>query len=182
MEQKSFTAYQLAVTGLMTALICILGPMTLTIPVSPIPISLANLAICLSVLILGMKFGTLSCLLYLLIGLIGLPVFSGFSGGVGKLVGYIFLALIGGYFADKFPGTGIRERVMQAAGLLLGAVVLDAFGTIWLAYMAHMGFGEALWAGVIPFIPGDLAKIFLAAAVGPAVRKRLLRQNLLAKE
>ena len=190
MEQKSFTAYQLAVTGLMTALICILGPMTLTIPVSPIPISRANRAICLSVLILGMKFGTLSCLLYLLIGLIGLPVFSGFSGGVGKLagptggylVGYIFLALIGGYFADKFPGTGIRERVMQAAGLLLGAVVLDAFGTIWLAYMAHMGFGEALWAGVIPFIPGDLAKIFLAAAVGPAVRKRLLRQNLLAKE
>ena len=67
MEQKSFTAYQLALTGLMTALICILGPMTLTIPVSPIPISLANLAICLSVLILGMKFGTLSCLLYLLI-------------------------------------------------------------------------------------------------------------------
>ena len=189
MEQKSFTSYQLAVTGLMTAVICILGPMTLTIPVSPVPISLANFAICLSVLILGMKFGTLSCLLYLLIGLAGVPVFSGFSGGVGKLagptggylVGYIFLALIGGYFADRFRGNGFRERSLQAAGLLLGAMVLDIFGTIWLSYTARMDFNAALWAGVLPFIPGDLAKIFLAAAVGPAVRSRLLRQNLLAK-
>ncbi len=189
MEQKSFTVYQLAATGLMTALICILGPMTVAIPVSPVPISLANLAICLSALILGMKFGTLSCLLYLLLGLVGLPVFSGFSGGVGKLagptggylVGYLFLALIGGYFADRFPGTGLRERTLQAAGLLIGAFVLDAFGTAWLAYMANMDITTALWAGVIPFIPGDLAKIFLAVLAAPVVRSRLLKQNLLAK-
>lgn len=87
MKQKSMTTYQLVLTGVLTAVICILGPMTLMIPISPVPISLANLAICLSIVILGMKLGTLSCILYLLIGLAGLPVFSGFSGGIGKLAG-----------------------------------------------------------------------------------------------
>lgn len=183
MKNKSMTTYQLALTGAMTAVICILGPMTLAIPVSPVPISLANLAICLSVTILGLKLGTLSCILYLLIGLAGLPVFSGFSGGIGKLagptggylVGYLFLALIGGFFVERFRGKGLEQRMLQGLGLLLGMAVLYIFGTAWLAYMAGMGFAEALAAGVLPFIPGDLVKLFFTLLIGPEIRTRLLQ-------
>ncbi len=187
MKQKSMTTYQLALTGVMTAVICILGPMTLMIPISPVPISLANLAICLSIVILGMKLGTLSCILYLLIGLAGLPVFSGFSGGIGKLagptggylVGYLFLALIGGVFAERFSGKGLERRAVQGLGLVLGTAVLYAFGTVWLAYMAGMNFAEALAVGVLPFIPGDLVKIFLTLLLGPEIRTRLLQAGYL---
>lgn len=187
MKSKSMTTYQLALTGVMTAVICILGPMTLMIPISPVPISLANLAICLSIVILGMKLGTLSCILYLLIGLLGLPVFSGFSGGVGKLagptggylVGYLFLALIGGFFVEHFSGRSLPQRAAQGLGLVLGTAVLYAFGTAWLAYMAGMDFSEALAAGVLPFIPGDLVKIFITLLVGAEIRARLLQAGYL---
>ena len=187
MKSKSMTTYQLALTGVMTAVICILGPMSLMIPISPVPISLANLAICLSIVILGMRLGTLSCVLYLLIGLIGLPVFSGFSGGIGKLagptggylIGYLFLSLIGGFFVERFSGKGFEQRAVQGLGLLVGTAVLYAFGTAWLAYMAGMNFAEALAAGVLPFIPGDLVKIFLTLLVGPEVRTRLLQAGYL---
>ena len=73
-------------TALMTAVTCILGP--LAIPIGPVPVSLTPLAVFLSVYILGTKRGTIAYLLYLLIGAVGVPVFSGFTGGVGKLAGW----------------------------------------------------------------------------------------------
>lgn len=190
MEKNKLTTRELAATGLMTAVICVLGPIALPIPMSPVPVSLGTLAVYLTIEILGMKFATCSCLLYLLIGMVGLPVFTGFSGGMGKLagptggylIGYIFMALISGFFVNRFSGTGIRERGVQTAGLLLGTVVLYAFGTAWLSHMAGMDFAAALWAGVIPFIPGDLVKILIAILIGPTIRGQLMQQNLLAKE
>ena len=96
---------QLALTGLMSAVICILGPISMNIPISPVPVSLGLLAIYFVLSVLGMKLGTLSVAIYILLGLVGLPVFTGFTGGPGKLfgptggyiVGYIFMALICGF-------------------------------------------------------------------------------------
>ena len=102
---------QMTVTALMTAITCILAPMALPIPVSPVPISLTNLVIFFMAYILGTKLSVVSYVLYLLLGTVGLPVFSGFTGGVGKLlgptggylIGFIFLAAIAGFFVEKFP-------------------------------------------------------------------------------
>ena len=77
----------LTLIGLMTAVLCILGPFSIPIPVSPVPLSLTNFAVYITVYTLGMKSGTLSVLVYLCLGTAGLPVFSGFSGGLGKLAG-----------------------------------------------------------------------------------------------
>ena len=77
--------YEITITALMTAVTCILAPMS--IPIGPVPISFTNLAIYLSLYLLGWKRGTISYLIYLLIGLVGLPVFSGFTGGPAKLAG-----------------------------------------------------------------------------------------------
>lgn len=70
--------YEITITALMTAVTCILAPMS--IPIGPVPISFTNLAIYLSLYLLGWKKGTISYLIYLLLGLVGLPVFSGFTG------------------------------------------------------------------------------------------------------
>ena len=70
---KKLTTHELTLTALMAAVLCILGPISLVIPVSPVPISLGSLAVYLAVTVLGARLGTLSCVIYLLLGLAGLP-------------------------------------------------------------------------------------------------------------
>lgn len=169
----------LTVTALMTAVVCIVGPFSIPIPVSPVPISLTNFALYITVYVLGMKAGTVSCLLYLCLGAAGLPVFSSFSGGLGKLVGptggylvgFLFLTLIQGLFMRFF-----REKNTAAvAGMILGTAVCYLFGTVWLAFQMHLSFGAALAAGVIPYLPGDAVKIIIAALIGPKLQGAVKR-------
>ena len=184
---KKLTTYQLTLTAVMAAVICVLGPISIAIPVSPVPISLASMAVYLAVTVLGMKLGTLSCLIYLLLGLVGIPVFAGGSAGAAKLfgptggylIGYLFLALIAGAFVGRFAENKWKNIAFAALGMILGTIVLYALGTAWLAYSAGMDFQAALWAGVIPFIPCDLVKMVIAVLLGSAVRGRLLRAGVL---
>lgn len=181
-SKPGFTTRQLAVIGVMTAVTCILAPLSL--PIGPVPISLTNLAIYFALYVLGVKFGCISYLVYLLIGFIGVPVFSGFTSGPGKLlgptggylIGFIPMAVIGGILIDKF----ISNRIICLLGMIGGTIVAYAFGTAWLAYQAHLDWKAALMAGVIPFIPGDLAKMILAMIAGPQIRKQLIRAGLFA--
>ena len=76
--------YRLALIGVMTAILCILGPLSIPLPFSPVPLSLTNFAILLAVFLLGWKWGTVSCGIYLLLGLVGVPVFSRVFGRNGK--------------------------------------------------------------------------------------------------
>ena len=136
MNEKKISTSTIAMIALMTAVTCILGP--LSVPIGPVPISLTNLAIYFTVILLGWKKGTVSYVIYLLIGLVGVPVFSSFSAGPAKLfgptggylIGFIFLAMISGWFIEKFPG----KRVMYFVGMVLGTAVCYALGTAWLAY------------------------------------------------
>ena len=142
-KKKSFTTFQMALIAVMAAITCILGPLSIPIPISPVPISLTNLAIYLTVCLLGWKFGTISYLIYLLIGIAGLPVFSGFSSGFAKLlgptggylIGFIPMTIICGFAFEKFSNHG-----MQIVGLAIGTIVADIFGTAWLAIEAHLTF------------------------------------------
>lgn len=179
-NQKTKT---LVLIGVMTAITCILGPLSITIPISPVPISFTNLAIYFTAILLGWKKGTISCLVYLLIGFIGIPVFSGFTGGPAKLlgptggylIGFILMALISGFFVDKFK----NKVAMYALGAIIGTIITYILGTGWLAYQANLTFKAALFAGVIPYIPGDLAKIIIATINGPIIKKRLEKNGYL---
>lgn len=174
---------QLALIGLMAAVICVLGPISFVIPISPVPVSLGFLAIYFAVCVLGMKRGLLSVTVYVLLGFAGVPVFTGFTGGAGKLlgptggyiIGYFFMALICGFFIDKFA----NNIVISLPGMLLGTAACYLFGTLWLAHQASLSFPAALSAGVLPFIPGDLVKLVLAMTIGLQLRKRLIRANLI---
>lgn len=172
--------YQMASVGVMAAVICILGP--LSIPIGLVPISFTNLAIYITLYTLGMKEGTLSFIIYLLVGFAGVPVFSGFTSGPtkllgptgGYLIGFIFMALIAGFFIDRF----FNKWYLCIVGMVLGTAVCYIFGTAWLAYQANISASAALAAGVTPFIPGDLAKITISVYIGPKIRNRLIKANL----
>ena len=163
-KAKFLTTKQMA---LMTALTCILGPLSLPLPFSPVPISFTNLVLYFSIFVLGTKFSMISYVIYLLIGLVGLPVFSGFSGGPAKvagptggyLVGFLFLTLIAGFFVEHF----------------LGKLSCAILGTIWLSIQLHIGFVAGLGVGVFPYIPGDLVKIAIACMIGPKIRRAVVR-------
>lgn len=177
---RGMATRDVAKIAVFTAITCILGP--LSIQIGPIPISFTNLAVYLSIYALGWKRGTISYLVYLLIGFIGLPVFSAFSGGVGKLfgptggylIGFIFMAVIGGMVLDKFPKT----YALHALGLVVGTVVCYMFGTIWLKQQMGITFQAAIAAGVMPFILGDLMKIAISMLIGIPLRAQLVKAKL----
>ena len=115
------------------------------------------------------------------LGAVGLPVFSSFSGGLGKLagptggylIGFIFLALIQGFLMKCFPG----KTAAAVAGMVLGMAVCYLLGTAWLAFQMELTFPAALAAGVLPYLPGDGIKIAIAAAAGPKLVSAIQRNS-----
>ena len=174
LTKRKLAVREITFIGVITAMICVVAPFS--IPIGTVPVAFANLVIMLGIYVLGIRDSLISCLLYLTIGAIGLPVFSGMKGGFGiltgptggYLVGYLALIGIGGLFICRLSK---GNRFLDILGLVLGTAVLYAFGTAWLAIEAKYTFVQALFIGVVPFIPFDLAKIVLAAVVGPLLRK-----------
>lgn len=170
---KNMNTVEITKIGLVAAVLCIIAP--LSIPIGPVPISFTNFIIYVAIFAIGSRRGLVSYLVYLLIGLVGLPVFSGFSGGPGKLFGptggylfgFIFIFLISGYFIEK----NYKDKKNTILAMIIGTVVCYFFGTIWLNIQTGMGLSQAFMAGVIPFIPGDLVKIAVAAFAGEKSEK-----------
>jgi len=174
-ERKSFSIYNMVLMALFASVICIVGP--LAVPVGPVPISLMNLVLFMSVYVLGWKKGTIAYLVYLCIGLIGLPVFSGFEGGIGKLmgptggylVGFIFTTIVSGIIIEKW---GCKKFVV-GVGMGLGMLIAYGFGTAWFCASTGNGIVQALWLCVLPFVLGDIVKIIVAISIGNMLRCKI---------
>ena len=161
MKSKKVTIYQLTFMAMMAAVTCILGP--LSVPIGQIPISLTNLVIYFTVFVLGIWAGTGSYGIYLLLGAVGLPVFSGFAGGLGKLLGPTGGYLIGFIF------------------MVVGTAVAYAFGTVWFVYLMKCSVTYALTVCVYPFIGFDIVKIVIATLLGKTVRYAITKAGLIQK-
>lgn len=178
MKSNVHTITEIAV---MTAVMCVLGP--ISIPTGVVPISLTPFTVFLTAYILGMKKGTVAVTIYVLLGMAGVPVFSGFQGGVvkvlgptgGYIIGFILMALISGAFIDRF----YKKIYMQVIGMAIGLVVCYTFGTLWLKFQANMPLAAAIAAGVFPFIGLDAVKMVLAIAIGRPVRGALTKAGLI---
>jgi len=139
----------------------------IVIPVGVIPLNLATLSVFLCGGLLKAARGGASQLVYVLLGAAGLPVFAGFTGGFGRIVGptggfiigYIVAAAVIGLFVQRLP----RKFWLFALAMLAGAVCYFTTGTLWYMCLYKASFISALWLCVIPFIPGDIIKIILAA-------------------
>ena len=168
----------LVLTGVFAALTAVCAWITLPLPFTPVPINLALLGVYLSACLLGSHFGLYSQLIYILLGAIGLPVFSGFSGGFailvgptgGYILGYAFAAFITGLLAGDC--TSVKRLI---AAMVCGCAVCYAFGSLWYMLQSGTGLVPTLLACVVPFLPGDALKI--AAAVLLVRRLRVLRQE-----
>lgn len=168
---------QMTLAALMTAVTCVLAPFAFPLPFSPIPITFATLALYFSLYVQSWKQALFSCFLYLAMGLVGIPVFSGFSAGFGKLtdptggflLGYIFLILVGGVLLSKAKG----KMISEAFGLAVATLVMYLFGALWLGISTGISWRAALMMGMLPYIPGDLLKIAAAVTVGPVLRKNV---------
>lgn len=180
----------LVLTAMCAALTCVLAPLSIPAP-GGVPISLATFSVMLSGLVLGPLQGTLSQLLYILLGAVGLPVFAGFAGGPGVLLGmtggyiagYLFLAFFSGLFYDRFGrrSRGAGRILSAAAGMVLGTVLLYAFGTAWFMRVTGMDLRASLAACVLPFLPGDALKTAAACVLGLRIDEALVRAGLLQK-
>lgn len=151
----------------------------ISIPLA-VPFTMQTFAVCLTAALLGMKRGTLAFCIYLLLGIIGLPVFSGFRGGIGTLVGttggylvgFLLTAALVGFCADRFG----RKTPVLVISMVTGMLICYAFGTAWYLFLymkntGPIGVGTVLGWCVIPFVIPDLVKIAAAALL----TKRLQR-------
>lgn len=167
--------------ALMAAILCVVAPIIIPLPFSPIPLSLATFIIYLLSVVIGAKKAVIAVIIYIIIGAVGVPVFSGYGAGLQKIVGptggymlgYIACALASGYFADKFES----KIYMYAIGMVLGTAICYTLGTLWMSYSTGMKFVEALFAGVIPFLIGDVIKIVVATIVGYKIRRIIIKTN-----
>ena len=164
-------------TALVSAILCILAPFSLSLPFTPVPVSLSILVIFIAAYILPPFSCTVSVLIYLLLGMAGLPVFSGFSGGIwklagptgGYLIGFLFAAFLSSRFIHAFP----QSRILQVTGMVLGLMGCYFFGTLWFSLQQKMNFSASLLMCVVPFLPADAVKILISAIAGPILAQRI---------
>jgi biotin transport system substrate-specific component len=164
-------AYHLALVIGGSLFVALLAQIAIPVPFSPVPITGQTYAVLLVGALLGSRRGALSLLLYLVEGGLGLPFFSGGAAGWarvlgptgGYLLGFVLAAFVVGWLAER----GWDRRLSTAAiAMLAGNLVIYLVGVAVLA--VFVGAAEAVPLGLLPFLPGDMLKILLAAATMPA--------------
>ena len=161
-------AYDLVLIALFVALMAICA--WITIPAA-VPVTMQTFGVCLALLLLGGKRGAICMAVYLLLGAVGVPVFSGFRGGVSALVGstggYLVGFIVSALLMWALTGFARRNRWTLAVALAVSLLACYAFGTVWFVVVSvragkAMTFGTALSFCVLPYILPDAAKIWLA--------------------
>lgn len=173
---------KLVLCAVTAALTCVLAPVSFVIATA-IPITLGTLAVMLSGALLGGGYGAVSQAIYLLIGVVGLPVCAGWTPALprligptgGYLIGYIPLAFLCGalYSAWGRHARGARQYAALTGAMLIGTAVLYAFGTAWYCVYSGTNVAAALTVCVLPFLPGDAVKIAVVAILTPQLEKAL---------
>lgn len=164
----------LVLAGLLAAVIAVLAQISL--PIGPVPFTLAVLGVFLTGLLLTPGWAMASISVYLVIGAIGLPVFSGFSGGPAVLVGPTGGYLVGYFFMALLPSLAVKKQLPTwaiAVATLLGLVCCYALGTAWFMFLTGNGLAASLAMCVTPFLIPDFVKVAAAVALSGALRKRM---------
>ncbi len=171
-KNKKFKTIDIVYIGLFAALTAVCAWISIPLTVS---ITLQTLGICVASGLLGWKRGTLTVIVYILLGMVGLPVFTGFKSGIaavtgptgGYIVGFIFTALIVGLASDKF-GKKIWSNIVF---MVIGVLVCYLFGTVWFMIAYNVTFTSALSTCVFPFLIPDAVKIVIAAVLVNRLKK-----------
>jgi len=164
-------SYDVVSVASATAFIALLAQLRFPLPFTPVPVTGQTLAVLLVAAALGRSRAVSSVVAYLVLGALGLPLFTGFGSGLerlagptgGYLIGFFPAAVLVGFLAEK----GWSRRWLRSlAAMALGSLLIYAFGALWLARFT--GLARAFSLGVLPFIPGDLVKVGIATALLPS--------------
>lgn len=179
--------------SIFTAIIAVCAQLSIPMPMG-VPFTMQTFAIPLAGVILGAKRGTLSVIVYILLGIIGVPVFAGFKGGFGVLFGatggYIItfplMALFAGISSDlcsKYNSGKTKNiwanNIILAVGLVLGSTMNYISGMIFGKFVISCDWEQALAVFVLPYIPTAVIKIVLAGIFGMTIKKILLKSKIL---
>lgn len=148
------------------------------IPLPPVPITLQTLFLNLAGALLGGYLGALSQVVYILLGVIGLPVFAGGKAGLGVLFGptggYLFGFVLAAFCVGKLIAARKKPGlVWVVASMLVGVVIIYGLGILQLTMVAKLSVEKALIVGAFPFIPGDSVKVALASVIYLKTRDRI---------
>lgn len=161
LKRSRVIAYSAAFIGLIA-----LGSWV-SLPIGPIPFTLQTLFVLLAGIVMH-RYGAVPVLLYVILGILGLPLFHNGMAGIGVLlgpsggylIGFIFAALIAGLFWEH------ESPVLRIGGLIAATGVIYLFGVAWLMFSLQLGFIPAVTAGVLPFLIGDAIKAGAAYIIG----------------
>jgi len=170
-------AFRAVVVLFATVLTIVAAQVSIPLPFTPVPFTLQPMVVLLAGAALGPRLGMTSQMLYLALGIAGLPVFAAsplLPQGAARLIGptggylmsYPFAAFVAGYLA----GRGFDRRYLTSVlAMTAGLSVVFAFGVAWLAFGApHAGLSAAMATGLLPFIPADIVKLLIAATILPS--------------
>lgn len=166
-------------SALFVAVMAVCSWISIPVPGTAVPINLGTFGVILTGLILGKKNGVVSVLVFLLCGAIGLPVFHGFTGGIGTLtgptggflIGYIALAFCAGLARDFGKTNSFGKISSYVTFVLIGEIILYAAGVMYFVTLTKAPITTAIVACVVPFIPGDAIKMLAAYVVCQKLEK-----------
>lgn len=183
MNKKTIQMVQMA---MMTGVLCVLAPVTIPLSFTPVPVTLATFVLYLIAAFLGAKKGTVCVFLYLLLGMVGLPVFSGFSSGFmiligptgGYAIGYLpCVFLIGCILEHKKKKT---SRIWYFFSFACGTLCCYLFGTVWFMIIMEGTYtlGQTLFVCVVPYVFFDVAKMVIATMIIVPIKQRIWQSSI----
>ena len=176
--EKRRLSKNLVFTALFAAISAVSGFIAVPIPGTPIPIVLQNMMVVLSGMLLGPLLGTASTVLFIVSGLLGLPVLSGGTGGFAKLmgptggfiIGYAFSSLASGLVAGR-PAVGKKISIVRTIIVaVLGFLIMYVPGVLHFMRSLDKTFSETMALCVLPYLPGDAVKTVLCVILAKALR------------
>lgn len=178
--KRIITTRDICLISVFAALTAAGGWIKIPLPFSPVPFTLQTLFVFLAGLLLGSTRGALSQLIYVMVGLAGIPVFAGFSCGIGillgptggYLIGFILGAYITGLLSERDTNPTILKNILY---VIPGIITIYGLGAAWLGIMTDMSLVKAATVGILPFIPGGIIKIITSAILAERLKKAIVK-------
>lgn len=169
-ENSSLDLKRMVFAALFASLTAVGAYMKIPLPITPVPVTMQVFFVLLAGCMLGSRWGAISVIVYLLLGIAGFPVFAGGASGPavffgptgGYLIGFIFAAFVTGKLSESFSRNSVLKNTLF---MIVGLCIIYALGALRLMAVADLTFQQTMVAGVLPFIVGDLITLLLAAFI-----------------
>ncbi|MGN0595548.1 MAG: biotin transporter BioY [Hominimerdicola sp.] len=178
-QAQKIQTKQIVLIGLFAAIIAILSQIALPLPIN-VPVTLQTFAVALCGYFLGRKNGSIAVIVYVILGAVGLPVFSGWKGGLSAIAGFT-----GGFIYGFIPmaflcgqGMKLTRRIPAIVLGIAGLACTHLLGALQYSILAKISFGKSLMTVSLPFIVKDIVSVIFAYIISAEVQKRLGKSDL----